>query len=240
MEGRWTAPPEEAPLLRGLQGMMFGWSDERRFEALRHRMVEEQLEGQGIRDERVLEVFRRIPRHHFVPPDLADQAYENHPLAIGQGQTISQPFMVACMTEALGLQGGEKVLEVGSGSGYQTAVLQALHANVYTIERLPDLSDRARRALEGEGFFGIHYRVGDGSRGWPEEAPFDRVIVTAGAPTMPVSLVQQLREGGSMVIPVGGEEGQELLLVRRGGGRVTRERICSCVFVKLWGEEGWT
>jgi protein-L-isoaspartate(D-aspartate) O-methyltransferase len=220
--------------------MMFGWTDDRRFEALRRRMVDEQLSGQGIHDERVLDAFRRIPRHRFVPRGLEVQAYENHPLSIGQGQTISQPFMVACMTQALGLEGGEKVLEVGSGSGYQTAVLKALNAQVYTIERLPELSDRARTTLEGEGFLGIHYRVGDGSRGWPEEAPFDRVIVTAGAPTMPVSLVEQLRDGGSMVIPVGGEDGQDLLLVRRGGGRVTRERICSCIFVKLLGEEGWS
>lgn len=213
--------------------------DATRFEALRHRMVEEQLAGQGIRDERVLDALRRIPRHLFVPPEMAEKAYENHPVAIGQGQTISQPYMVACMTQALGLRGGEKVLEIGSGSGYQTAVLRALHADVYTVERLPELSDRARANVERAGFPGVRYKVGDGSRGWPEEAPFDRVIVTAGAPTMPVSLVEQLREGGSMVIPVGGEEEQELLLVRRANGRVTREKICACVFVKLWGDEGW-
>jgi protein-L-isoaspartate(D-aspartate) O-methyltransferase len=218
---------------------MFGLPDEKRFESLRRRMVEEQLASQGIRDERVLEALRRIPRHLFVPGDAADHAYENHPVAIGQGQTISQPYMVACMTQALDLRGGEKVLEVGSGSGYQTAVLKALNADVYTIERLPELSDRARGNVERAGYEGVHYKVGDGSRGWPEEAPFDRVIVTAGAPTMPVSLVEQLRDGGSMVIPVGGEEEQELLLVRRGQGRVTRERICSCIFVKLLGDEGW-
>jgi protein-L-isoaspartate(D-aspartate) O-methyltransferase len=147
--------------------------------------------------------------------------------------------MVARMSELLELKGGERVLEIGSGSGYQTAVLKALGAHVYTIERLPELSQRARENVERAGYSGVHYRVGDGSRGWPEEAPFDRVLVTAGAPTMPVSLVEQLREGGSMVIPVGGEEQQELLLVRRGQGRVTRERICACVFVKLWGDEGW-
>jgi protein-L-isoaspartate(D-aspartate) O-methyltransferase len=218
---------------------MFAFVDEKRFESLRRRMVEEQLSGQGIRDERVLEAFRSIPRHLFVPDPVADQAYENHPVAIGQGQTISQPYMVACMTEALALRGGEKVLEIGSGSGYQTAVLKALNADVYTVERLPELSDRARENVERAGFSGVHYKVGDGSRGWAEEAPFDRVIVTAGAPTMPVSLVEQLRDGGAMVIPVGGEGGQELLLVRRGQGRVTRERICSCMFVKLLGEEGW-
>ena len=218
---------------------MFSILDEKRFESLRRRMVEEQLAGQGIRDERVLAAFRQIPRHLFVPEEKREQAYENHPVAIGQGQTISQPYMVACMTEALALRGGEKVLEVGSGSGYQTAVLKALNADVYTVERLPELSERARENVERAGFGGVHYRVGDGSRGWSEEAPFDRVIVTAGAPTMPVSLVEQLKDGGSMVIPVGGEETQDLLLVRRGEGRVTRERICSCIFVKLLGDEGW-
>jgi len=219
---------------------MFAFLGGNRFDSLRRRMVEEQLAGHGIRDERVLDALRVVPRHLFVPDEVADQAYEDHPVAIGQGQTISQPYMVACMTEALQLRGGEKVLEIGSGSGYQTAVLKALNADVYSIERLPELSDRARGNVERAGFTGVHYRVGDGSRGWPEEAPFDRVIVTAGAPTMPVSLVEQLREGGSMVIPVGGEEQQELLLVRRGAGRVTRDRICSCLFVKLWGEEGWS
>lgn len=217
---------------------MFGSFGGNRHDSLRRRLVDE-IAGQGIRDERVLEAVRRIPRHLFVPEEFADRAYENHPVAIGQGQTISQPYMVACMTQALELKGGEKVLEVGSGSGYQTAVLKALHAEVYTIERLPELSDRARQNVERAGYPGVHYRVGDGSRGWPEEAPFDRVLVTAGAPTMPVSLVEQLREGGSMVIPVGGEEEQDLLLVRRDKGRVTRERICSCIFVKLLGDEGW-
>jgi protein-L-isoaspartate(D-aspartate) O-methyltransferase len=219
---------------------MFSFLGGDRFATLRRRMVDEQLARHGIRDERVLEAFRRIPRHHFVPEEASDQAYEDHPVAIGQGQTISQPYMVACMTQALALRGGEKVLEIGSGSGYQTAVLKALNADVYSVERLPELSELARGNVERAGFAGVHYRVGDGSRGWPEEAPFDRVIVTAGAPTMPVSLVEQLRDGGSMVIPVGGEEEQELLLVRRGEGRVTRERICSCIFVKLRGEEGWS
>jgi len=209
------------------------------FTLQRRRMVDQQLAGQGIRDSRVLEAIRTVPRHLFVPESGVPQAYEDHPVAIGQGQTISQPYMVARMTELLQLSGGERILEIGSGSGYQTAVLKALQADVFTVERLSDLSRQARENVERAGYSGVHYRVGDGSRGWPEEAPFDRVIVTAGAPTMPVSLVEQLREGGSMVIPVGGENEQELLLVRRGQGRVTRERICACVFVKLWGDEGW-
>jgi len=217
---------------------MFGLFGGKGFETLRRRMVDE-IAGQGIHDPRVLEAFRSIPLHLFVPETALDVAYENHPVAIGQGQTISQPYMVACMTQALDLKGGEKVLEIGSGSGYQTAVLKALNADVYTMERLPELSDRARENVERAGFTGVHDRVGDGTRGWPEEAPFDRVIVTAGAPTMPVSLVEQLREGGSMVIPVGGEDEQELLLVRRDQGKVTRDRICSCIFVKLLGDEGW-
>lgn len=209
------------------------------YSGLRRRMVEQQLAGQGIRDARVLDAIRTVPRHLFAPVSEASRAYGNHPVPIGEGQTMSQPYMVARMTELLELRGGERVLEIGTGSGYQTSVLKAMNADVYTIERLPELSRRGRENVERAGYSGVHYRVGDGSRGWPEEAPFDRVIVTAGAPTMPVSLVEQLREGGSMVIPVGGEEEQELLLVRRGQGRVTRERICACVFVKLWGDEGW-
>ena len=218
---------------------MFAFLKDMRYETLRRRMVEEQLAGQGIRDERVLEAFRVLPRHLFIPAEEIDRAYENHPLPIGRGQTISQPYMVACMTEALSLLGGDRVLEIGSGSGYQTAVLKALAADVYTVERLPELSERAQQNVERAGFVGVHYKVGDGSRGWPEEGPFDRVIVTAGAPSLPLSLVEQLREGGSMVIQVGGEEEQDLLLVRRGQGQVTQERICACMFVKLWGEEGW-
>lgn len=218
---------------------MTGSTGDDGFDGLRRRMVERQLAGHGIRDPRVLEAIGRIPRHLFVPESQIPQAYEDHPVSIGQGQTISQPYMVGRMTELLDLKGGERVLEVGSGSGYQTAVLKALRADVYTVERLPDLSRQAQENVERAGYGGVHYRVGDGSRGWPEESPFDRIIVTAGAPSMPVSLVEQLRDGGAMVIPVGGEEEQELLLVRRGQGRVTRERICACVFVKLWGDEGW-
>src|SRR5882762_8178246 len=139
------------------------------FDFQRRRMVDHQLAGQGIRDSRVLEAIRAVPRHLFVPAAGLPQAYENHPVAIGQGQTISQPYMVARMTELLQLSGGERVLEIGSGSGYQTAVLKALHANVFTVERLPDLSRQARENVERSGYSGVHYRVGDGFRGWPEE-----------------------------------------------------------------------
>ncbi len=209
------------------------------FEPARRKMVEEQLAARGIRDRRVLEAFGRVPRHRFVPVELRDRAYGDHPLAIGEGQTISQPYMVACMTELLELGGGEKVLEVGTGSGYQTAVLLELGAEVLTVEVEPELAAGARERLEGLGYRGARFRVGDGSLGWREESPFDRVIVTAGAPSLPVSLTGQLGEGGLMAIPVGGEEEQDLLLVRRREGRVERRRICGCVFVKLRGEEGW-
>ncbi|HYF00361.1 MAG TPA: protein-L-isoaspartate(D-aspartate) O-methyltransferase [Planctomycetota bacterium] len=209
-------------------------------EAALLRMVDGQIAGRGIRDPRVLEAMRRVPRHLFVPEALRAQAYEDHPVGIGGGQTISQPYMVALMTEALGLSGGEKVLEIGTGSGYQTAVLLAMGARVFSIERIGPLQEAAKEALRGAGFEGAVLRVGDGTLGWPEEAPFDRVLVTAGAPSVPVRLVEQLREGGAMVIPVGDEREQELLLVVREAGRVTRRRICTCVFVKLVGEEGWS
>jgi len=205
----------------------------------RRRMAEEQLAAKGIRDERVLDAFRRVPRHLFVPEAEQARAYGDHPVAIGFQQTISQPFMVACMTQALALAGGEKVLEIGTGSGYQTAILLALGARVYTVERIPELSDLARRNLERAGLSGAQFKVDDGTLGWPEEGPFDRVVVTAGAPSLPIALLQQLKEGGSMVIPVGSEAEQELLLVRREGGLVKQKRICSCVFVKLLGKEGW-
>lgn len=205
----------------------------------RLRMVDEHLAARGIRDARVLDAFRRVPRHLFVPKEHRAQAYEDHPVDIGAEQTISQPYMVATMTEALALQGGEKVLEVGTGSGYQTAILLALGARVFTIERLPELSARASETLAEAGFPGARFRVGDGTLGWPEESPFDRVIVTAGAPAMPLSLVQQLAEGGMMAVPVGEAKEQELLLVSRQDGFVKKKRVCGCVFVKLVGAEGW-
>lgn len=209
------------------------------YELPRQKMVQEQLVAKDIRDARVLDAFRKVPRHLFVPESERARAYEDHPLAIGLDQTISQPYMVACMTEALGLSGGQRVLEVGTGSGYQTAILLALGADVYTVERIPELSDLARRNLEQAGFRGAHLKVGDGTLGWPQEAPFERVIVTAGAPSLPIVLLEQLREGGVMVIPVGDEAEQQLMLVRREGGFVKKKRICSCIFVKLLGKEGW-
>ncbi|HEX7901325.1 MAG TPA: protein-L-isoaspartate(D-aspartate) O-methyltransferase [Planctomycetota bacterium] len=203
-------------------------------------MVEEQIARRGVRDPRVLAAVGKVPRHLFVPAGLEARAYDDKPLGIGREQTISQPYMVALMSEALELRGGERVLEVGTGSGYQTAVLLELGADVLSVERVPELSAKARAALDAAGY-GRRGRltVGDGSSGVGTEAPFDRIIVTAGAPAVPPSLVEQLGDGGVMVIPVGGEDEQDLLRLRREDGRVTREKMCGCVFVKLLGAEGW-
>lgn len=210
------------------------------FDAARRRMVEEQIARRGVRDPRVLAAVGKVPRHLFVPAGLEARAYDDKPLGIGREQTISQPYMVALMSEALELRGGERVLEVGTGSGYQTAVLLELGADVLSVERVPELSAKARAALDAAGY-GRRGRltVGDGSSGVGTEAPFDRIIVTAGAPAVPPSLVEQLGDGGVMVIPVGGEDEQDLLRLRREDGRVTREKMCGCVFVKLLGAEGW-
>jgi protein-L-isoaspartate(D-aspartate) O-methyltransferase len=192
-----------------------------------------------VEDPRVLAALEAVPRHLFVPEELRGRAYEDRPLSIGRGQTISQPTVVGLMTQALDLREGHRVLEIGTGSGYQTAVLLAMRARVFTVERLPELAETARRNLEAAGFEAPPLRVGDGSLGWPEHAPFDRVVVTAGAPSLPPSLVRQLREGGRMVVPLGGEEGQDLELLTRSGSGIERERICACSFVKLVGAEGW-
>jgi protein-L-isoaspartate(D-aspartate) O-methyltransferase len=208
------------------------------FERERERMVRDQLEARGIRDPRVLEAFRRVPRHRFVSQDLEERAYEDHPLSIGSEQTISQPYMVATMSEALQLSGGEKVLEIGTGSGYQSAILCALGVRLYSIERVELLAEAARHRIQALGY-SYQGRISDGTLGWPEEAPFDRILVTAGAPDLPISLLKQMAEGGRMVIPVGEEKRQELYLVQKQDGRITKSRLCSCLFVRLVGQEGW-
>jgi len=213
--------------------------DEQRWREEREDMVERQIRRRGIRDVRVLEAFRRVPRHLFVPPRYRDQSYEDHPVEIGFGQTISQPYIVALMTEALELRGDERTLEIGTGSGYQTAILAGLCRHVYTIERITELSSAARKVLERLGYSNVSYRVGDGTLGWPEEAPFDAIIVTAAAPSVPDSLKGQLGEGGRLVMPVGGRGGQDLIVLKRRGEGFRRERLCGCVFVKLIGQEGW-
>lgn len=202
-------------------------------------MIEEQLVRRGIRDERVIAAMRRVPRHLFVDEALQDRAYGDHPLPIGEHQTISQPYIVALMTSLLALDGTEKVLEVGTGSGYQTAVLAALARRVCSIERLPALAARARSMIEGAGITNVWIRVGNGTLGWPDEAPFDRILVAAGGPAIPPPLVQQLAPGGRMVVPVGDATGQTLTLVENVGGTIKTTPHGDCSFVKLVGKYAW-
>ncbi len=211
----------------------------RDYAALRAAMVEWQLRQRGIRDPRVLDALREIPRHEFVPPQLISQAYDDCPLPIGEGQTISQPYMVAAMTEAAELSGSETVLEVGTGSGYQAAVLARLAARVYTIEQHASLSAAAEERLSRLGMTNVTCIVGDGSLGYEEAAPYEAIIVTAGAPEVPATLLEQLADGGRLVIPVGRCDSQELLLVRKHGADVTRETVNYCRFVPLTGRYGW-
>ena len=210
-----------------------------RFARERERMVEDQLVARGVADARVIEVMRRLPRHLFVDEALRDRAYGDHPLPIGEGQTISQPFIVGRMTELLRLTGREKVLEIGTGCGYQAAVLAELAARVCTIERLPRLATRARETLEGLGYRNVWVRAANGTLGWPDEAPFDRILVAAGGPTVPPPLFEQLAEGGRMVIPVGEAANQVLQVIDKvqGTKRVTEDS--GCVFVKLVGKYAW-
>ncbi|WP_422931226.1 protein-L-isoaspartate(D-aspartate) O-methyltransferase [Singulisphaera sp. PoT] len=198
-----------------------------------------QLQRHGIQDARLLQVMSSISRAQLLPPETRDQALIDGAVPIGCEQTMSQPVVVAAMTQALRLRGAERVLEIGTGSGYQTAVLSRLAAEVFTVERLPTLSLRARGILDGNGSENIHYRIGDGTLGWPEEAPFDRIIVTAGAPTFPTELFRQLIENGILVVPIGDDEGQQLTVVRKSNGEPISEEIMACRFVKLIGQEGW-
>jgi protein-L-isoaspartate(D-aspartate) O-methyltransferase len=210
-----------------------------RFARERDRMVDEQLLQRGVADARVLAAMKRVPRHLFVDEALQDRAYGDHPLPIGDGQTISQPFIVGRMTELLGLTGREKVLEIGTGSGYQAAVLGELAARVCTIERLPRLATRARQTLEGLGYRNVWVRTANGTLGWPDEAPFDRILVAAGGPSVPPPLFEQLAEGGRMVIPVGDAAGQVLKLVEKVNGDMRVSEHAACVFVKLVGKYAW-
>ena len=209
------------------------------YEVARRRMVAEQLMPGGIHDPRLLEVMGKVPRHAFVSKGMQDQAYLDRPLPIGLGQTISQPLMVAIMTEALRLTGTERVLEIGTGSGYQAAILAELAREVYTIERISELSLNARKALYRLQYNNVYLKVGDGTMGWPEKAPFDGIIVTAGAPYVPQALKEQLAEGGRLVIPVGGQDLQLLEVVINEGGKFQTRQVTACRFVKLVGEQGW-
>jgi protein-L-isoaspartate(D-aspartate) O-methyltransferase len=205
----------------------------------RERMVEDQLVARGVTDPRVLAAMRRVPRHLFVDEAFRDRAYGDHPLPIGDGQTISQPFIVGKMTELLGLTGTEKVLEIGTGSGYQAAVLGELAARVCTIERIPRLVQRAREILDALGYTNIWVRVANGTLGWPDEAPFDRILVAAGGPAVPPPLFAQLAEGGRMVMPVGDATTQKLFVIDKRDGEMVVTEEAGCVFVKLVGKYAW-
>lgn len=205
----------------------------------RERMVAEQLEARGIQDPRVLEAMRRVPRHLFVEASLQERAYDDNPLPIGERQTISQPYMVAIMTEALGVRPGARLLEVGTGSGYQAAVLAELGAHVITLERIPLLAERARRILRALGYENVRVEVADGTLGWAADAPYDGILVAAGAPGIPRPLVQQLGEAGCLVLPMGEDDLQSLVRLRRGPGGLVEEYLGECRFVKLLGCYGW-
>jgi protein-L-isoaspartate(D-aspartate) O-methyltransferase len=203
-------------------------------------MVTEQLEARGIRDPRVLAAMRLVPRHLFVAPALRERAYDDTPLPIGEHQTISQPYMVALMSEALALAPGERVLEVGTGSGYQAAVLAELGARVVSLERLPGLARRAREVLGALAYLDrVTVEVADGTLGWPVGAPYDAIVVTAGAPEIPRPLVEQLAARGRLLLPMGEAELQTLVRLRRGAGGLAEEYLGECRFVKLRGSHGW-
>lgn len=206
---------------------------------MRTWMVETQLRSRDIRDQRVLDAFAEVPRHEFVPSEQIRHAYEDCPLPIGEGQTISQPYIVAAMTEALGLTGVEKVLEVGTGSGYQAAILGRLAGYVCTVERYASLSARAQAALERLGYDNVTCIVGDGSEGYATESPYDGILVTAAAPDIPQALTEQLADGGRLVIPVGEIYTQDLILVKKQGTRTVQKTINYCRFVPLTGKYGW-
>lgn len=212
---------------------------ELRLAQLRAEMVEEQLRQRGIKDERVLAAFLKVPRHKFVRSQDLWCAYDDYPLPIGYGQTISQPYIVALMTELLELQGNEQVLEIGTGSGYQAAILAELAKEVITIERIPELARRARQVLMSLGYRNVTVLIGDGSLGAPEFAPFDAIIVTAAAPHPPKALLAQLKDGGRLVIPIGDRHLQELVRFIRHGERYEMQQHGPCLFVPLIGEEGW-
>jgi protein-L-isoaspartate(D-aspartate) O-methyltransferase len=204
------------------------------------RMVRLQVESRDVRDQRVLAALRRVPRHLFLPAGSRGAAYEDHPVAIGHGQTISQPYIVAFMTELLELHGMERVLEIGTGSGYQTAILAELCTAVFTVERIPELAERARGALRDLGYRNVLVRTGDGSEGWPEKSPFDRILVTAAAPEVPAALLEQIEDNGLIVVPVGDMKGtQELVIVRKVGSRVSIQQSIGCRFVPLLGSGGF-
>jgi len=211
-----------------------------RWQQLRDQMVDNQLIPRGIHDELVLSAFRKVPRHCFLSKEFRrESAYGDHPLPIGSGQTVSQPYMVALMTELLQLKGKERVLEVGSGSGYQAAILAELAKEVYTAERIASLAECAEQTLSELGYSNVRVGVRDGTLGWKEFSPYDGIVVTAGAPSIPSALIEELSPGGRLVIPIGSAFSQMLTLVVKDQGKIVTSDICSCVFVPLIGREGW-
>lgn len=208
------------------------------FEVKRRWMIRTQLVRRGIRDPSVIRAMREVPRHRFVPKEYETRAYDDRPIPIGAGQTISQPYMVALMTEQLSVRPGAKVLEVGTGSGYQAAILSVLGAKVYSIERIPELAVSAQKRLSELGYGNVIVRCGDGSLGWPQEAPFDGIVLTAYVPKLPDPLIQQLADGGRIVAPVGEAMEQWLVVGTYREGRLETKTVCGCLFVPLIGSEG--
>lgn len=206
----------------------------------RNRMVEQQIINRGINDKKVIEIMRLIPRHLFVDKEDKKKAYEDYPLSIGENQTISQPYMVALMTECLELSSNDKVLEIGTGSGYQTAILAKLSGEVYTVERFVTLSLNAKRILDSLGILNVKYKVGDGTKSWSEYSPYDKITVTAGAPKIPEPLIAQLKDDGVLVIPLDTDGSQMLTVVKKVKGNIEKKQICACTFVPLVGEYGWS
>jgi protein-L-isoaspartate(D-aspartate) O-methyltransferase len=225
--------------LQGLGLSKRGLGDMIDFPRVRLKMVEEQLISRGVKDPRVIAAMQKIPRHLFVEEALQNQAYTDHPLPIGEKQTISQPYIVALMTEALELKGTEKVLEIGAGSGYQTAILAELAQKVFSIERIRSLAIKARKLLFELGYFNVEIKIFDGTYGWVEEGPFDAIIVTAGGPEIPQPLLDQLAVGGRLVIPVGDAYVQDLIRLRKKEDGIHKEDLGGCRFVKLIGKYGW-
>jgi protein-L-isoaspartate(D-aspartate) O-methyltransferase len=214
-------------------------SDSAKFEGFRRDMVARQIRERGVKSPRVLAAMEAVPRHLFVPPGLVAQAYADEALPVGEGQTISQPYVVAASIEALALEGPERVLEVGAGTGYQAAALSMLAREVIAFEAIPALAQSARERLARLGYANVRVEVGDGSQGFAEAAPFDAILVAAAAPAVPQPLIDQLAEGGRLVIPVGTTENQQLLRVVKSGGRTTEQQMFACRFVPLVGRHGW-
>ena len=223
-------PPEKAPPKAEKPPVLADpFADER------HRMVEDTIVARGVTDKEVVEAMRLVPRHEFVPPEVRDEAYADRPLPIGFGLTISQPYIVAFMTAAAGVHSGDKVLEIGTGSGYQAAVLAAMGAKVYTIEIHEELSKRTRAVLDHVGFDEVQLRTGDGWFGWKEAAPFDAILVTTAPPSVPTPLLEQLKDGGKMVVPVGELE-QQLVVITKSAGQTTRQSVMEVRFGPMLGE----